>query len=466
MKKPIILLALLPFLAVSCLDSVSEEAVPALSPDVEEVFALADVFSGDTDSTKVVRITSNRSWSAHLNDVDNPIDESDPTQSVSWGYLSVEAHPNLSNSTETFDLIVVFHRNFEKKQINGVLNIYSEGKKAASVKLTQAPVKYHLNVTTDISNVGENGETVPVKVDCNTAWTVKVDKSTTADLAYINPKGYDPTVLGVNFLANEEKTSKTAKLTFSAEDCEDVSIEFTQDPSTSELNVFEIFTTFATSGTGTAAVPTVKLDYERMYEKFPELKEAKPKFYFTSTTEAGVEPDTPTAKSSAVPAEGWDFIPVKPLATNNLTIFIFAKAEGYRDCYSKVYVRDWTIGKNHTKAAGNGLIISNEAKLSVSDDYATCAADSYFSSIALEGGHAQIFLKAHNASNKPVGIFGVGETEASRFEFDAKYTNTSPTTIVSSTFDCSINDELRFTSSGAKTFIWDFAVMEMKKVKM
>lgn len=466
MKRKLILLALMPFLAVSCLERDMEEAVPALQTDVDEIFEIADIYSGDSDLTKVVKIISNRSWSAHLNDLDNPIDETDPEQSVTWGYLSVESHPNLSNATEEFNLVVNFNRNYEKRQINGILNIYSDGKKAASVKLTQAPVKYHLKVSSDVSKVGEHAESVPVTVDCNTAWTVRLDGSTTADIAPMDPNGFDPTVINVGFSENEEKTTKTAKLIFSAEDCEDVSIEFTQDPSTSELDVFEIFLKLETTGTRTTAVPTLVLDREKMFEKYPKLADSKVKFYYTSTTEAGEDSDVPTKKHSSIPDEGWSVRPLTPGSFNYLCVYILGIADGYRDCYCKAYVRDWIINKNHIKSSGYGLTIGNESKLSPQTNYVTCDKDNYFSCAALEGGHGQIHLRAHNASNSPTGVFSVAGNTASTFNFEAKATSTSPETFISSVFDCSMGDDIRFTSTEAKTFLWDITVLEMKKVKL
>ena len=58
----------------------------------EDALLVEAEFLSDGDDVRSLVIRSNRSWFAHLNDLDNPVDPADPEASVPWGWLSVDHH--------------------------------------------------------------------------------------------------------------------------------------------------------------------------------------------------------------------------------------------------------------------------------------------------------------------------------------------------------------------------------------
>ena len=66
----------------SCIGSNDEENDSLLEVSDNEIVAQAE-FVSDTDKEKTVVIRSNRSWFAHLDDLDHPVDPTDPDARVS-----------------------------------------------------------------------------------------------------------------------------------------------------------------------------------------------------------------------------------------------------------------------------------------------------------------------------------------------------------------------------------------------
>lgn len=212
----------------SCIGEESSEKTAAVEISQDELVAQAEFVPGVSDSTLTVRIRSNRSWFAHLNDEDNPIDPSDPDAAVPWGYLSVERHSNLTGTADETDVTVTFRRNFSQSDIHGVLNVYSEGRIATSVKITQLGAVYHLGAEAPLSVAQCDGDTLTIAVDCNTAWTARVSSST-ADVSIDRTEGFDPGTVKVTFGENFSLSDKSATVTFSAESCPDVNVALSQN---------------------------------------------------------------------------------------------------------------------------------------------------------------------------------------------------------------------------------------------
>jgi len=217
------------FLSGSCMKGNSSEDRAVTLPSEDALLVEAE-FLSEGDDVRSLVIRSNRSWFAHLNDLDNPVDPADPEASVPWGWLSVDHHSNLTNTSDETKVEVHFRRNYTRNQINGVLNIYSEGDIVASVPVTQSAAVWHLEAAAERSVAQCDEDVVPVKVNCNTDWTVRLDAISDADASIDITEGFDPGTVNVTFGENfDTDKDKKAVLVFSAEDCEDVVVEIKQN---------------------------------------------------------------------------------------------------------------------------------------------------------------------------------------------------------------------------------------------
>lgn len=228
MKKTLTIFFLIPMMC-SCLEHSLSETDSKFSTTLGEVEAAAEFLPDSQDSVKTVRIISNRSWYAHLNDVGDPLDPKEE-EFVTWAKLDISDHANLTNVTDTVDVNITFSRNFDQTPVHGVLNVYSEGEKVLSLPIKQNGAVYHLSATADKASVSCLADTVKVFVDCNTSWNALIAEETTADVVLANNEGFDPDTLIVAFRQNLDAIrGKDAKIILSAESCEDVIITLSQD---------------------------------------------------------------------------------------------------------------------------------------------------------------------------------------------------------------------------------------------
>lgn len=218
---------LIPSLLAGCLNrETAESSVSAPTSDIDEVTISADFTAEEGDSTKTVLITSNRSWSAHLNDLDNPVPVG---QKVDWAYLSEEGFLNLSKKTVTKEIKIIFLPNKINIPNKGVLEIYSEGKLSKSIAINQLAAVYRLDAQVESTDVSAAAGDVIIKVNCNTAWTARVADGATANATLPVSSGYESGELKVKFGENfSTKETKSASIIISAEDCEDKIIAFNQ----------------------------------------------------------------------------------------------------------------------------------------------------------------------------------------------------------------------------------------------
>ena len=359
MKKPILLLLLSLSVWTGCLSYETAESSAMLSNDVDEVLVASDFFLEGNDSTAVVRITSNRSWSAHLNDLDNPIDESYPDQSVPWGRLSVEDHPNLTNAVDVVDVVVTFKRNYSKTPVRGVLNIYSDGEKKKSVNLTQAGVVYYLSAKCASLEPSDEGESVVIKVQSNNKWTAEILPGATADAILENTNGEDNGEVHLRFRENEYKEAKTLSLRLNATECEPVVINFTQSESKSDLMLMETICKIVPSGlTGYALQPRVAIEKAINLESEEDVSGVR--YHYTISDVSFDAAGTPTAEDPEVPEDGIQIVPESTESKVYLTIpphgtwyiNILAEADGYRKSYEHVQVRNWQFGRYYDTMNG------------------------------------------------------------------------------------------------------------------
>ena len=204
-----------------------------LYTDVESVTATAEFLPGSDENEKIVIVSSNRSWYAHLNDVDHPVAID---QEVQWASIDVREHLNLTKVLEEVPIAIRFNRNTSQAAINGKLDFYSEGEIFLSVPIVQEGAVYHLQAVPDKTDANCDQDVIHISVDCNTEWSAQI-VSATANVSLDKASGFDPGILSVSFEENYEVTEKYAQIKISASDCEDILINLTQDESVPYLKL-------------------------------------------------------------------------------------------------------------------------------------------------------------------------------------------------------------------------------------
>ena len=486
MKKPIFILALASLLFAGCLTRDLSEGNSVLSNDVEEVFAASDFFLEGNDSTATVRITSNRSWSAHLNDLDNPVDEA-IGEPVPWGYLSTEDHPNLTNATDVVDLKVTFRRNYSKTPVNGVLKIYSEGGLKKTISLKQAGVKYYLDASCATLDPSDEGEEVVVNVACNTKWNVEIKKGATADAILERPEGVDHYRLKLRFKENEEKVKKNLTLKFSAPECNPVELNFVQSESRSDIPVLEGIYKLISNGKATYALMP-RLIAEKALDLGTGEAVQNVKYYYKISEKGFDDIDTPTVEDPEIPEDGITLLTettstgtyVK-MGVNPLRfIKILAVAEGYRKSYEQIILRSWLFGSKLDDLDGMWGVGSSSSVnnfpleyygLTFTKNGTTNSGWSYRFSLQQGtdvttppdfGTRGAMYVRG-NASNGSDVYFYIGETSLGTKNI--KCTSSAPQDFASETGIIGDGDLFKMSLPNAALQTWIISVMEQKKYK-
>ena len=215
-------------LLYACIGTDVSENKADISSEVAEITVQAE-FDADGDNVRTVVIRSNRSWFAHLDDLDHPIDPSDPQARVNWATLSVERHQNLTNTIDQTEIVITFNENFSPVAINGVLNIWCEGEIMKSIPIVQTARVYHVSAHTDVENAKCDSDVVSVSVESNTKWTARVSENSTAEVQLETASGNGSGTLNVIFGENFSQTEdKSAEIVFSAKGCEDYVLTISQ----------------------------------------------------------------------------------------------------------------------------------------------------------------------------------------------------------------------------------------------
>lgn len=222
----------------SCIGNGLEQNPLSVETDVNRIEVKAEFPGSRPDSIRRVVISSNRSWHAHLNDRNFPVDPSDTNQHVSWGKLSCSAYQNLVGDVEDVPVDITFCRNISDQPVAGSLDIYADGRIVKTVDIIQEGAVYHLDakIRNDRHKVTSVADTISISIDCNTFWHVEVDESSTAKVSLSDSDGFDPGEMQVYFDDNMSKTEKKhARIVISAENCESKSFDFEQDESKTYL---------------------------------------------------------------------------------------------------------------------------------------------------------------------------------------------------------------------------------------
>lgn len=461
MNKPILLSAIAAFLLGGCVSVTVPEESSGITTDVDEIVCDSEFLTEGSDSTKFVLVSSNRSWSALLNDLDNPIDEKDPAQAVEWVYITPEAHPNIPQTVEYTPIIVTFTRNYTKTPRRAVIHIYSEGALRKTVNLTQKAVQYRLDASAVTSRASDEGDLIAIKVDCNTAWTASIDPSSTADAVLEREAGFDPSVVNLRIRENEEKVEKTVKVNFNAEDCETKTVEIVQAATTKSLKVFEAFTRLAVNGSGPTAVPVVVLDTLSIGQ---DVFSAGAKFFYVCGDGGFESLGVPNEESAAFPAEGISILPEALSAKDEYFIIVCGICDGYRKTYEKIHIQNWKMGGNYATGSCDGLSF-NVDPVTIKTDYVQLDNAIDASIRAGVTGSASMYYHFHNAAKVSNLSVSFGGRVSDGWSFTKnQYTSKLPFAASTASHPINIGETatLSFSNGG---YLWDIAYLEQLKYR-
>lgn len=220
-----------------CLSKNLAESSVVIKTDSKEIVVPAEFSPDGTENIVKVNISANRSWFAHLNDIDHPVDASGNEQ-VSWASLDVQNHENLTNVSDEASVSITFVRNLSNNPVNGTLDIYSDGGKCLSIPISQSGAVYHLDVTSERTEATCSPDKIVLKVNCNTEWSARIADGATAGVSLDCTSGFDPGEVVVSFTENfDASTTKEADIVFSATGCPDKTVHLTQSKAIPYINL-------------------------------------------------------------------------------------------------------------------------------------------------------------------------------------------------------------------------------------
>ena len=124
-------------LVQGCLEQSFGEGEARLYADTESL-SVPSSFGEEDSRVFMIVIRSNRSWTAFVNDLDNPVDPVDETSRVVWVTLSADMHQNLSGVQDETILELTFTDNDAGLPRRGELDIYCGGGIMARIPIIQA----------------------------------------------------------------------------------------------------------------------------------------------------------------------------------------------------------------------------------------------------------------------------------------------------------------------------------------
>ena len=226
-----LLLAGAAVLATSCLERSFSEEEGRFATQTGEINVPCDMFDGRNMVKDTIFVTSNRSWSADIVEDD-----------VDWLTLDIPGHQDMARVSEVTALALAFLDNETEQPRSATVHIScADGDK--DIVVTQEAITYRLAVLSDqdiFEGVSSEGDTLKLKVNTNTEWSVKVSDGSTADVRFsTKARTIDATqtleskysrTIDVVVVENEELDSKTASIILSAKGCEDIEIPLSQKP--------------------------------------------------------------------------------------------------------------------------------------------------------------------------------------------------------------------------------------------
>lgn len=460
-KSLYILLSISLFTAVSCLNKETQEAeVMTPQTDITSVHISADFLSEGGDCTKTVRIRSNRSWTAHLNDENHSFGFD---ESVPWASLDKAGHINVQGSTEETDLVITFLPNVLQEDIKGVLELFCDGKKCKEISILQDAIIPRLNVSAEKTEASADGETISVYVDCNVNWTVRVAETSSAETRLKQNGGYLIDTLSFRILENDDPEAKSATLLFSADGCPDTSVAFTQAAYSGGLKTWEIIPKFEDRGSGTGHYPVVVID---TLSTGNEILSSGAKFYYTLSGESFDDAGMPTVENDLLDENGVDFLTRTRVSFTQAYLVILGTCPGCRNTYAHILLRNWQFGTKFILSSDYGLTLSAKPS-SKSTNYIYWDKNLKLSTTQVETGNGNMYFLIHNGANTPTCNFSVGGKLVSSWPLTTKntYTSTEPGGLVSSPYHAEAGTDIEFIPLNAKGLLWQFTLLEEKKYK-
>lgn len=450
----------------SCLNKETvEKTVIWPETNVTEVNISADFIPENLDSTKIVKVRSNRSWTAHLNDRDNPVG---PDEQVSWAYLKNSGYTNVSKNTQETDLVIVFRPNLTRIPKNGVIEFFCEGEKCKELDVHQAGIIFRLEASIDKTEAAAEGEVIPIKIDCNTNWTVKAAEGNTADLRFETESGFSVRTINLKVLENEDKTAKIAKIAVCAEDCADVILTINQAPSAGDVKFWEAVPKFSFINGSNADIdhfPLLLIDTEKTGQ---DIIDAGARFFYTSSTKSFEDAGIPISNDPRLSDKGIDLVGSKRVAHSEIYIVILGVCEGYRNTYTRVLVRFWQFGTAFTLSPCYGLGMS-ALPSDKRTNFMFWDKNLALTAKTQNAGHGMMYSVIHNDSFLPTCRFSVGGDVLNSWTFNAKkeYYSAISRVCISNPYYAGKDVELEYIAlNDTKAFIWQLAFMESAKYKL
>ncbi len=215
MRRIVLLFVCIIISAACSQDAVYKELSARLAIDGKVVVVSAD------ELTDTVHVSSNRSWSA-VRDGEE-----------SWLHIVSGEHLNLSGMEESSPFIFKVDANMLKSDRTASVRINGESGSRTLV-ITQSAIVYRLSVEGPHSfiDIPDTGDTITVRILCNTQWTASVAEGSTAKVSFADPVGEGDSELKIIIDSHTDRNEgKTAMVTISAEDCEPVSLLIEQNAS-------------------------------------------------------------------------------------------------------------------------------------------------------------------------------------------------------------------------------------------
>lgn len=218
MKKLLLLLPAV-LLIGGCLERDLVEGEAVFSVDFTTKHLDCDSRYGAGLLVDTLRVTSNRSWSA---EVENGSD---------WLKLDTTGFQNLAKVSRIAYLPFHVDDNDSSSPRVAKIVIHSEGK-SISVDIHQDPWSPRLLVETPLSlfdGVSGKGASINLEIVSNTSWKVKSDPNDEAALTFSQSSGNYSAKVEVNVAPNTDKSAtKTATITISADGCRPIDIPVVQ----------------------------------------------------------------------------------------------------------------------------------------------------------------------------------------------------------------------------------------------
>ena len=257
-------------LSGGCFSNQFPESEPRLSTDAGASGITVEAESSDPNGlTATLTIRANQSWGANVVD--------DAGEEVDWITLSAYDHLNLSGTSDDTTLEIGVGNNRINRPRNALLRITSANCET-SVEIRQKAAVYFLEVEGAATrNIDCGATTVPLSIRCNTRWNAVIKEGATASVSLDVSSGEGDGELSVSFGANEDtKDEKTASIILSAEDCDDIEIQFIQSRSTPYITILTEETVAALGPKSTTARLRfdTNTDWNAAFKGTPTLKNA------------------------------------------------------------------------------------------------------------------------------------------------------------------------------------------------